>query len=74
MKSKKPKTVADRLKKHQDILVPYNVWTAFGTNAKIVTFSGDQASFGEDFKDLEQLRVVIGWYVEQLNGKVTWDE
>lgn len=68
------KKLADRLKEHKDIEVPYHVWTCFGNQSKEVLLSGNQASFGEDYKSLEELRNAIEWYVEQLDGKVKWNK
>jgi hypothetical protein len=66
------KTVAERLKEHSDIQVPYNVWTCFGEKAKLITLAGDQASLGEDYHTLPELREAIEWYANQLGGKVKW--
>lgn len=56
----------------EDITVPYNVWRFFGSSKKTVDFAGDQASLGEDFGTLGELRDAVKWYVEQLGGTVKW--
>lgn len=62
----------EQLKLQKDIEVPYNVWRFLGNESKLILIRGDQASLGEDFGNLEELRKAIEFYVEQLNGKVTW--
>jgi len=42
-------------------------------NRKIY-FCGDQASFGEDYGTVEELRKAIKWFVEEFGGKVKWEE
>jgi hypothetical protein len=62
----------ERLSTYEDIEVPYEVWTCFGENCKHIRTFGDQATLGEDFATLEQLRAAIDWYADQLGGKVKW--
>lgn len=64
--------LSEQLKLQKDIEVPFNVWRFLGNDAKLILIRGDQASLGEDFGSLEELRKAIEFYVEQLNGKVTW--
>lgn len=64
--------LSEQLKLQKDIEVPWNVWRFLGDNSKVILIRGDQASFGEDFGSLEELRKVVEFYVEHLNGKVTW--
>lgn len=64
----------EQLKLQKDIEVPYDVWRMFGENAKYVLIRGDQASFGEDFGTIEELRKAVGWYADQLGGKVRWEK
>lgn len=64
--------LSEQLKLQKDIEVPYNVWRFLGNESKLILIRGDQASLGEDFGNLEELRKAIEFYVEQLNGKVTW--
>ncbi len=64
----------DQLKLQSDIEVPHHVWVAFGEQAKRISLAGNQASFGEDYMDIEGLRTAIEWYVEQLGGKVKWEK
>jgi hypothetical protein len=70
------KTLKDRLKENKDIEVPWHVWTKFGSQNKLITLAGDQASLGAeaDFGSLQELRTAVEWYVSQLGGKVKWDE
>lgn len=64
----------ERLSTYKDIEVPYEVWTCFGEKAKAIFVAGNQASLGEDYKNLEQLRNAIEWYADQLGGKVKWEK
>lgn len=66
--------LADRLKEYRDIEVPYHVWSCFGERSKVITLGGKEASLGEDYKSLEDLRQAVEWYVDQLDGKVTWNK
>ena len=68
------KRLVDRLKEHTDIEVPYSVWTCFGEKSKVITIAGDQASLGEDYKSLEELRKALDWYVNELGGSVKWQK
>lgn len=62
------------LERQKDVEVPFHVWTVFGEKAKGIFIAGDQASLGEDYKTLEQLRAAIDWYADQLGGKVKWEK
>ena len=66
----------EQLDLQSDIEVPWNVWRMFGNRDKCGTIQirGDLASFGEDFGSKEELRAAIAWYVDQLGGKVKWEE
>lgn len=64
----------DQLKLQKDIEVPYHVWRMFGENAKHIAIAGNQASLGEDFGSLQELRNALKWYIEQLGGKVKWEK
>ncbi len=64
----------EQLKLQKNIEVPYHVWRMFGQNCKLILMAGDQASFGEDFGSLQELRSAIQWYVEELGGKVKWEK
>ena len=68
--------IKEQLELQTDLEVPWHVWTKFGSNAKRVTFAGNQASLtaDADFASLEELRKAIQWYAEQLGGKVEWDK
>jgi len=61
-----------QLRKYEPIEVPYKVWACFGPQSKTIDVAGNQASLGEDYVDLEQLREAIEWYVDQLGGEVEW--
>lgn len=64
----------DRLSEYKDIEVPYHVWVVFGEQSKKILTAGEQASLGEDFKTLGELRKALDWYVDQLGGKVKWEK
>ena len=64
----------EQLKLQKDIEVPFHVWRMFGDQCKLISLAGNQASLGEDYGTREELREAIGWYVEQLGGKVKWDK
>lgn len=66
------KKLHEQLKLQSDIEVPYHVWTCFGEKSKVITLAGDQASLGEDYKKLDELRKALDWYVNQLGGQVKW--
>jgi hypothetical protein len=53
--------------------VPYEVWTAFGSNCRELSISQTDICLGEDYKSLRQARAAIEWYVNQLGGKVKWE-
>lgn len=64
----------EQLKLQKDIEVPWHVWTKFGRSAKSISVNGSQASFTNeaDYGTIEELRLAIEFYVEQLGGKVKW--
>lgn len=66
----------DQLKMQSNIEVPYNVWRLFGEKKKVgyISLAGGQASFGEDYGTLPELRAAIEWYADQLGGKITWEK
>lgn len=64
----------EKLKLQSQIEVPWHVWRLFGKMQMNIELAGNQASFGEDYGDLTELRGSIEWYVDQLGGKVTWEE
>lgn len=66
----------DQLKLQSNIEVPYNVWRMFGEKKDngYVLLAGDQASFGQDYGTLTELREAIEWYADQLGGKITWEK
>lgn len=68
------KTAKEKIKEVTPIKIPWEVMRFFVDSNGEITFSGDQASFGEDYGTLEELRVAITWFVKQFGGKVVWDE
>ena len=66
--------IKDQLKLQKDIEVPWHVWSKFGSKSKIVSISGNQASLGEDYGTIQELRAAIEWYAEQLGGKIRWKD
>lgn len=68
-----PATAADRIQAHQDIEVPWAVWTIMG--AKQLLIMGDQVCLSPDgdYANLQQARAAVEFYVKQLNGEVKWD-
>jgi hypothetical protein len=64
----------EQLKLQKDIQVPYNVWRMFGDDCKMISIAGNQASLGEDYGTIEDLRNALEFYVDQLGGKVKWDK
>jgi hypothetical protein len=64
----------EQLKLQKDIEVPYYVWRMFGEPSKHLLIRGDQASFGEDFGSLQELRKAIEWYASQLGGTIKWEK
>ena len=64
--------VIEQVKLQKDIEVPYHVWSVFGDQCKFITFAGNQASLGEDYGTVEELRKAVEFYVEQLGGTVKW--
>lgn len=70
MKQKKAYKV---MKKQPPIEMPYHVMRFFTEGNRTITFCGDQASFGEDYGSIEELREVVEWLAAQFNGKVAWE-
>ena len=54
----------------EDIKVPWYVWRLFGSRAQLITLAGNQASFGEDYGNIDELRLAIEWYADQLGMEV----
>lgn len=63
----------EQLKLQSQIEVPWHVWRFFGETQMNIELAGNQASFGEDYGELAELRGSIEWYVDQLGGKVMWE-
>lgn len=68
------KKAIDILKEKSNIEVPYHVWTVFGEETKKITFAGDQACLGCDYKNITELRTAIEWYAAQMGGTVKWEK
>lgn len=56
------------------IEMPYDVWRFFTNCNKNIYFASEQASFGEDYGSIEEIRAAIKWFVEQFGGEVKWNE
>ena len=54
------------------IVMPHNVMRFFVDGSRQIDFAGNQASLGEDFGDLSEIRVALDWLVDQFGGKVKW--
>lgn len=69
-----PKKIIEQVKLQEDIEVPWHVWTKFGDSAKTIKFAGDQVALSQeaDYGNIEELRLAIEFYVDQLGGKVKW--
>jgi hypothetical protein len=66
--------IIEQLKLQKNIEVPYHVWRMFGEKCKFITLAGSQASLGEDYGTVGELRKAVEFYVEQLGGTVKWSE
>lgn len=64
----------EQLKLQKNIEVPYYVWRMFGDQCKFIILAGSQASLGEDYGTIEELRKAVEFYVEQLDGSVKWSK
>ena len=64
----------EQLKLQKDIEVPFHVWRMFGQNCKVISMAGNQASLGEDFGSLQELRTAVEWYASQLGGTIKWEK
>ena len=71
MKTRKAHKV---LKSQPPIKMPYNVMRFFGPDSRSIEFAGDQASLGEDYGTIEEMREVVDWLADQFDGKVKWNE
>jgi hypothetical protein len=67
------KKLIEQIKLQKDIDVPWNTWRFFASSCKKINLAGEQASFGEDYGSVEELRKAVEFYVEQLGGKVSWE-
>ncbi len=51
---------------------PWRVGRFFVDGGRQITFANDQASFGEDYGTVNELRIAIEWLVIQFGGTVKW--
>lgn len=56
------------------IEMPWEILRFFPENGRKIDIFGEQASLGEDFGTLEELRAAVGWLVDQFGGEVKWKE
>lgn len=56
------------------IKFPHNVSRFFIGGPHSIEFASEQASFGEDYGSLTELRSAVEWLVDQLGGKVKWSK
>jgi hypothetical protein len=70
------KTIKDSLKEKHTIEVPWNVWTKFGEQCKVIELMGEHAFLSKDSDSgsLQELRDAVEWYVTELGGKVKWEK
>lgn len=68
--------IIEQIKLQEEIEVPWHVWTKFGKSAKKITVLGNQVSLTSvaDFGTVEELRKAIEFYVDQLGGRVEWED
>jgi hypothetical protein len=68
----------DKYKQIQKIgtetFVPHAVWRLFSSKRQTISISGSDICLGEDYASLKQARFAIGFYVDQLGGKVKWEK
>ncbi len=57
------------------VTVPFHVWVVFADKAvQDISVLGDSVCLGGDYVSLTEARKATAWYVEQLGGKVVWNE
>lgn len=68
------KTLHERMVEDHKIEVPWKVWTKMGEDFKYMEVFGSNAylSTSADSGTLDELRVAVEFYVEQLGGEVKW--
>lgn len=72
--NKKEKKAIDLIGSQPSIKFPWHVGRFFVDGSRQIDFSNDQASLGEDFGTLDELREVLNWLVDQFGGKITWSK
>lgn len=73
------KTLHEKFKAVQEInakvSIPWHVMCILSAGEiKEIEVVGNQISLGSDFASLEEVRVAVAWYVEQLGGTVKWSK
>lgn len=68
----KERIAIDIIVDQPDVEAPWEVARFFPKEARKIYFAGNQASFGEDYGTVEDLRVAVEWFARQLGGKVKW--
>ena len=72
--SKDQRRAVDIVRDYTPVVVPYDVWHLFGSQCKSIEFASDRLSFGEDYASIEEARLALEFYVEQLGGKIKWEK
>ena len=54
--------------------IPWKVWTCFWETYPLYEIVGDSITFGSDYKTLPEMREGVEWLVDQLGGKVKWED
>ena len=72
--SKKEKKAVEIMQSQPSMEFPWHVGRFFGSNSRKIDFAGDQASFGEDYGTLGELRPALEWFVKQFGGTVKWSK
>lgn len=57
----------------QTVELPWSITRLFPMEKiKYITFCRGEASLGEDYCNLHEIREAIDWLADQFNGKVKW--
>lgn len=76
LKKNREQTLIEKYKAIQAIghtvQVPFSVKRAFQGDLELIIM-GNQVSFGEDYLYIEEAREVVQYFVEQMGGKVEWE-
>jgi len=71
-KKKQPKKAVDLMVETPPIKFPWHVMRFFGEGSRQIDFANDQASFGEDYGNIYEIREALDWLTDQFGGKVNW--